>query len=234
MKIKDTENIIILGIYLAIISAIAASTLAVVYKKTKPAIDLAKAKAASAKIIKIIPDFNNNPMKDKIIEKSVIDPKRKIKFYPAKFDGTLVAIVAESAAAGYKGDVKVLTSFTCPKLSIDKIIVSEHNETPGIGTKVVSREVKKMISDIGKKKNDTGLAPNEFLDDPTWNKLSTEGKVWNEKSQWKVKKDGGQILEITGATISSRAVTNAVYAAIATLKSNQAAILKRINSKNDK
>ena len=41
---------------------------------------------------------------------------------------------------------------------------------------------------------------------------------------FKVKKDGGPIDAITGATISSRAVTDAVAAAVATFQQHEAAI----------
>ncbi len=245
MKIKDIENVFILGIYLAVVSAIAASTLAIVYKKTKPAIDLAKVKAASGEMVKILPEFNNNPTEEKIVEKSIID-KSKIKFYPAKLDKKLVGIVAESIVAGYKGDVTVLISLGYPKVEIKTIIITNHTETPGIGTKVVGRVAKKNLSYLWKKAskkdskaakgstpkyNDFNMPYNKFLDSKIWTELSLDdGSAWNVQSEWKVKKDGGEITEITGATISSRAVTKAVYAALATFKKNEKEIIAKLKA----
>ncbi|UDQ97145.1 RnfABCDGE type electron transport complex subunit G [Lentisphaerota bacterium WC36G] len=229
MKIKDTENIFVLGVYLAMIGAIAAAILAVVYKKTEPIILKAEAKTAQEKVAKIVPEFNNNPIAEKTIEISAVNQAKKIEFYPIKKDGKLISIVAFSKEKGYGPEIEVLTSFNYPSLTIDKIIIQKENETPGIGSKVVKREVQKNSSDIGKETTKIKLPPNIFLDDKIWTDLSKKGNSWNAKGEWKVKKDGGQISEITGATVSSRAVTKAVYASIATLKSKQQIILKQFN-----
>jgi electron transport complex protein RnfG len=43
---------------------------------------------------------------------------------------------------------------------------------------------------------------------------------------WKVKKDGGEVDALTGATITSRAVTDAVYHIARTFAENQQQLLK--------
>ncbi|MCR4438912.1 MAG: RnfABCDGE type electron transport complex subunit G [bacterium] len=94
---------------------------------------------------------------------------------------------------GYAGDVETLvgvdTSFT-----IVGIRVLAQRETPGLGTKIVETR------------------PGETV---PYFQAQFVGRT---AAQCKVDKDGGPIVSITGATISSRAVANAVAAAIDSLR----------------
>ncbi len=78
-----------------------------------------------------------------------------------------------------------------------------HRETPGLGDYIDPRKDKDKqhpwISQF------TGLNP-----------------VQTPMEHWKVRKDGGQIAYHTGATISARAVTNAVARATAYAREHQA------------
>jgi electron transport complex protein RnfG len=64
--------------------------------------------------------------------------------------------------------------------------VTEHHETPGLGDKIELRLSDWITFFAGKKISDAN------------------------DSQWAVKKDGGQFDQFTGATITPRAVVNAV------------------------
>ena len=86
---------------------------------------------------------------------------------------------------GYNGNIRLLIGFD-PNGKIGQVRVLKHNETPGLGDKIETR-----ISDwIGIFHGKSPLMAN----DP----------------QWRVKKDGGQFDAFTGATITPRAVVNAV------------------------
>ena len=86
---------------------------------------------------------------------------------------------------GYGGKVSILLALS-PECTIFDYKVLSHQETPGLGDKIT----------------------NEFF------KKQFRGKTLNN-TDWKVKKDGGFVDELTAATISSRAVTAAIYEGLA-------------------
>jgi electron transport complex protein RnfG len=61
---------------------------------------------------------------------------------------------------------------------------------------------------MGKKVDESRLPPNPILDQFNGH-VAVKGESW--ALPWKVKKDGGSVNYITGATISSRAVTDVTY-----------------------
>ena len=229
-KLKNTENIFVLGLFLATISAIAALALSYVNNLTKEPREQAAKEASSKAMLKILPGYNNNPMDNKFIMKSVVDAKREIVYYGAKKDKKLIGIVAQSSAGGYKGDIILLLSMDVAG-EIKTVVVKKHGETPGIGTKVTDRKVKKTVAelfaaaknDVKSKYNEYGLPYNKFLDQ------FSKKSINNLATPWKVKKDGGIISEVSGATISSKAVTRAAYGAMKTFEQNREKIISALN-----
>ena len=104
-----------------------------------------------------------------------------------KEDGTDAGYAILSYASGYNGDNKVLVGFNEDASEITGIVVTSQAETPGLGAKIVESafrnqfEGKSSIVDLSVAK---GIKPEEALD--------------------------GQIAAISGATISSTSVVNAV------------------------
>ena len=127
---------------------------------------------------------------------------------------------AEAAASGFGGKVAGIVSFK-PDGTIDTVIVkSGHAETPGIGTKVTDRSVKRTISDVvkGVKPDTSKLPPNAALD-------SYSG-VKPGDTKWTKEKDGVHF--VSGATYSSNAVCDLVwYAATAVRAHLEAAAEKK-------
>jgi Na+-translocating ferredoxin:NAD+ oxidoreductase subunit G len=114
--------------------------------------------------------------------KTVEDNGAKWTFYPGRKDGKCVGVAFRtSSGKGYGGLIQVLVG-VLPDGTINKLEIGENKETPGLGTKVKNESFTKQF--IGKSASDTRWAA--------------------------VKKDGGEIQAITGATISSRAVSDAV------------------------
>lgn len=105
------------------------------------------------------------------------------------------AAVEATSPKGYGGAIAVMIGFT-PDGRINAIKITQQNETPGLGSK---------IKDPG------------FLG-------QFPGKDAG-KTTWRVKKDGGNIDSITGATISSRAVCEAVDRAAAAFLQNRDSIM---------
>jgi len=113
----------------------------------------------------------------------------RLTFYPAKKDGQLIGYAIESTVfTGYSGELAVIYGVSVDG-TVGRIKLLRHNETPGLGSKA-------------------GLPA--FLDQFAQTSLSS--------FRYQVKKDGGQVDAVTGATISSRAVTLAVARGLEELK----------------
>ena len=161
----------------------------------------------------ILPAFDNDPAAEAVDIKS--PDGAPVKLYVAKKDGAVVGYAAEAAAAGFGGQVAGLVSFT-PDGTIGTVIVkSGHAETPGIGTKVTDRSVKRTISDVvkGVKPDTSKLAPNAALD-------SYSG-VKPGEAKWTKEKDAVHF--VSGATYSSNAVCDLVWAAATAVRDYLAA-----------
>ncbi|OYX27814.1 MAG: RnfABCDGE type electron transport complex subunit G [Flavobacteriales bacterium 32-35-8] len=127
----------------------------------------------------VLPEFDNNPVEARKLVKSEF-AKDSIEIYPAYKNNVFVgAAVIGSSEKGFSGLVKIMVGFK-PDGTIQNIVVLEQKETPGLGTKMKDESFLQQFRD----KN-----PSTF--------------------NLKVKKDGGEVDALTGATISSRAFTEA-------------------------
>lgn len=146
-----------------------------------------KAKAKLEKKIKalqlVLPEFTNNPVADIQLVKSD-KAKDSVEIYPA-FSGEerVGTAVVGSSLKGFSGLVKVMVGFN-KEGTIKNVVVLEQNETPGLGTKIKDDKFIQQYRD---------KHPSSF--DMT------------------VTKDGGEIDALTGATITTRAFSEAVQMA---------------------
>lgn len=121
-----------------------------------------------------------------------------------------VAVAIETTAVdGYSGQIHLVVGITnAPEGSakVTGVRVLEHKETPGLGDKIDLR-----VSD--------------------W-VLDFENQVYNADvvNNWAVKKDNGMFDQFTGATITPRAVVNAVKLAAEYYLANQDSIFKAPNA----
>jgi len=101
--------------------------------------------------------------------------------YPATSEGKAVGMAVKAfSSEGYSGEVWLMVGFDAEG-RIHDIQVLEHRETPGLGTKMADEKFRAQFR---------GHNP--------------------ETLKMQVKKDGGEIDGISGATISSRAFAQAV------------------------
>lgn len=146
-----------------------------------------KAKAKLERKIKalqlVLPEFTNNPVEDIQLVKSD-KAKDSVEIYPA-FSGEerVGTAVIGSSLKGFSGLVKVMAGFKKDG-TIKNIVVLEQKETPGLGTKMKDDKFIQQYRD---------KHPASF--DMT------------------VTKDGGEIDALTGATITTRAFSEAVQMA---------------------
>ncbi|MDT8311014.1 MAG: electron transport complex subunit RsxG [Methylophaga sp.] len=128
--------------------------------------------------------------------------------YRARLNGKPVAAIFTVVAPdGYSGSIFMLVGVYYDG-SLAGVRVISHKETPGLGDKIEA------------KRNDwilqfSGLS----LDNP-------------EKNQWKVKKDGGQFDQFTGATITPRAVVGAIRDALVYFEANRDKLFANVEDKS--
>ena len=193
-------NVPKLGLFLGVISAIAAGLLAFVSISTEAAIGINLQKKTDAALEKVLPAFDK-------IEQTIIESAEgwPVKFYIAKKGGEIVGYAGEVITPeGFSGNVTVMTGLELDG-SIRTVIVTANTETPGLGTAVTDRKVQKTLMDlIQGTKAAEGLAPNVYLDWYTSKKAGAD--------RWPIVKDGEQINGKTGATITSAAICGAVHA----------------------
>lgn len=227
MSLKNTQNTFVLGMFLGIIGGIAAMVLAFVAGLTKEPIEEAKMAKTNSALKEVLPEFNNSPGKNLLKVKAADDSGFEVTFYGALKDGKLVGIAGQSITKkGYSGKIQAMVGLE-PDGKIRTVIITEQSETPGLGTVVCDRKRVVTLPDLlkGKKQDLSKLPDNEYLD-------QFDGKIAGD-TQWKVKKDGGEFLYKTGATITSRAVTDVVYRIAHTYMANKKEIDEEL-AKGDK
>jgi len=132
--------------------------------------------------------YNNDILDDTLLlaPTSQLGTEEDTIIYRARMNDQSVAIILTTIAPnGYNGRIKLLAGIYYDG-SLAGVRVISHKETPGLGDK------------INEKKADWILK---------FNGLSLQNP---DVSKWKVKKDGGQFDQFTGATITPRAVVTAV------------------------
>jgi electron transport complex protein RnfG len=189
------SNILKLGTILAIVTAVAAFLLAEIYSVTKPRIELqkqAKTQAALAFVLPnadiIVPVNIKVPVKDG--KGKVLYQREEIAYYTAhkgREETEQVGYAFKAFGNGYTSGAPIETIVGIDSSGkIVKIKIISQKETPGLGA---------LCEESG------------VFDGIKW---STEQFVGKKKENLKVDKDGGEIVSITGATITSRAITNSI------------------------
>lgn len=196
-------NIPKLGAFLGLVAAVAAGLLALVYSSTAEAISINQDKKTNEALKQVLPTFDNVQSDDDMMLESA--KGWPIKFYVARKGDEVVGYAGEVVTPeGFSGDVTVMVGLNADG-SVRKVIVTNQTETPGLGTAITDRKIKKTIVDVIKGGAEAiGLPPNNYLDQ--YENRKADGAAWA------VVKDGGDVDAKTGATITSRAVCGAVYA----------------------
>lgn len=217
-KQKKPDTILKLGLFLGVLGALSAALLAGVALMTKKPIEKAQLQKTNLALKSVLPAFDNIPADDKVVIEA--ENGTSVTFFLAKKDGNLVGVAGEGyTMKGFAGKVTVMVGMdTTGKIKV--VTVTQQGETPGLGTVVTNRKREKTISDLfSSEKSPEGLPPNRILDGFDGHTVNPDAKPWA------VKKDGGQFDFITGATITSRAVTDAVYTVDSTFVKNRDKII---------
>lgn len=168
---------------LVVITLVTSTILGYAYELTKGPIAAAKLAKKIHAIDQVVPEYDNHPV-DEMYKLPIPGEKDSLEVYPANKGGKAVGYAIRSYShKGYGGDVWLMVGLS-PDGSIHNIVVLDHKETPGLGSKMSNPKFKDQFN---------GKNPDNF--------------------SLKVKKDGGDVDALTGATISSRAFSGAVHLA---------------------
>lgn len=172
-----------LMIILAVISAVAAGTLALVDSFTQPKIEASKAQSEAKAYQEVLPDADTFADATEVMAQITGKPEfsfiQNVKIGTKA--GTKVGWVCKVASPGYSSNIVMLIGIKADG-EISKVTVLEQSESPGLGTNVT----------------DPGFIEQAAI---------SQAKAGQEL---KVTKDGGKVQAITGATISSRAVLKGI------------------------
>lgn len=172
-----------LTIVLTIICSLAATALALVYNITKEPIAYQQ-RLKKLKAIKAVqPNYDNEPDQDFVDippEKNAEGNTGLTRFYLTKKGGDPTGVVFIVTAMGYGGPIDLMLGLT-PEGTITGIQILKHTETPGLGAKITE---KKFLQQFAAKNA--------------------------QNTTWTLKKDGGDIDQISGATISPQGVVKAI------------------------
>jgi electron transport complex protein RnfG len=186
-------NILRLSIVLAVVTVIAAFVLAEIYSVTKPQIELQKLAKTREALNFVLPDAQIlSPVTRKVPVKDgdgvTLYEKEEIMYYEAYADADsqqLIGYAFKAEGNGYSSVIETMVGIDTTGV-IRNIKIISQKETPGLGA----------------------LA--EESDPFTGKKWSTQQFKGKGMDQLKVDKDGGEIVSITGATITSRTITNSI------------------------
>lgn len=192
-------RIIRLSTILVLVGLVSATTLGLLYNKTKPQIELMKKYKTIDALKIVLPDAGDvvpvtktEPIKDP--SGKIVAQKKIIEYYIGYKDKSHKEIVGYAIVArgsGYSSVIETMVGVNKDS-TIRKIKILSQKETPGLGARCVE----------------------DGPFDPQHPKWTTEQFIGKSVDDLKVNKDGGKIVSITGATISSRAVTNSIREAL--------------------
>jgi Na+-translocating ferredoxin:NAD+ oxidoreductase subunit G len=178
------------GIILALFALISTGLIAVVHLMTKDRIadEIESAMARRLNQVILASEYDNDVYSDCIeVNNMALLATENSKIYRMRNKKDNYALFITSVAPdGYAGKINlVIGVYSNGKIA--GVRVTEHKETPGLGDKI---EIKKS----------------------NWIKGFDNKSLQNTSNKyWQVKKDGGEFDALTGATITPRAIVNAVF-----------------------
>ncbi len=199
------------GLMLALFAISATALVALTEENTRGQIAANEREALLEAIKVLVPaeKFDNQILQDTLMlpATAAISTTQTATVYRARKNGEPVAAIFTVVAPdGYSGSIRMLMGIYYDG-TLAGVRVINHKETPGLGDKIEA------------KRNDwilqfEGLS----LDKP-------------DKNQWKVKKDGGHFDQFTGATITPRAVVNALRGALEYFQGNRDKLFAKVEDK---
>ncbi len=179
------------ALLLAAFALVGAGLVATTYETTKERIVRNQREALLRELQALVPPqrYDNNLLQDTVRVKApqALGTSQPVTVYRARKDGKPVAaILTPVAPDGYGGPISLLVAVGYDGVVAGVRVVS-HQETPGLGDAIEEQRSNWILGFNG---HSLGNPP---------------------PKQWKVKRDGGAFDQFAGATITPRAVVNAVH-----------------------
>jgi electron transport complex protein RnfG len=201
------------GLILAIFAIVTTGLIALTYFGTKDRIALQQQQKLLSILNAVIDEssYDNTIQLDcALVTSELLGSNEPQHIYRATKQKQPVAVAIETTAPdGYSGKIQLvvgITSSQADSATVTGVRILEHKETPGLGDKIDLR-ISNWVLDFD-------------------NQIYTAEVATN----WAVKKDAGQFDQFTGATITPRAVVNAVKLSVEYYLANQSAIFSAPNA----
>jgi Na+-translocating ferredoxin:NAD+ oxidoreductase subunit G len=192
-------NIARLALVLTLIAAGAGLILSLVERSTREPIAEQRRQETLRALQAVLPAADNAPDSDHqtlLIGKDKRGREVSRTFYRGRQAGQINGIAFKVVAPdGYSGNIEIMVGVT-PDGTVHGVEILSHAETPGLGDKIEAR----------------------------WFKEQFAGRNL-DNADWRVKKDGGGFDQITGATISPRAIVTAVRGGLEFFQRNRHQVL---------
>jgi electron transport complex protein RnfG len=182
------------GAILAAVAVVAFGLVAYVHEATRDKIAATARRQELARFAEVLgaTRFDNDLLADRIevVDRELLGTPDPVVVHRARLQGVPVAVVLQPVAPdGYVGAIRLMVAIA-PDGRVLGVRVTQHSETPGLGDPIETRRSDWIHRFAGRS-----------LGDPP------EGR-------WKVRKDGGDFDQFTGATITPRAIVGAVANAL--------------------
>ncbi|MCW9088054.1 MAG: electron transport complex subunit RsxG [Gammaproteobacteria bacterium] len=187
------KNMLIGALILGLFAVTGTALVALTQKGTAERIAENERQALLENLHQVVPPalHDNDLYSDTIkVHDPLLGTNKPVTVYRARQGGQPVAaVIASITPDGYGGDIKLLVGIRYNG-TLSGVRVIGHKETPGLGDAIEAERSDWILGFSGRS-----------LVDPA-------------EPQWKVKKDGGVFDQFTGATITPRAVVQAVYSTL--------------------
>jgi len=182
------------AVLLALFALIGTGLVAITFQGTQQRIADAERAYLLRSLNAVIPveRYNNDIFNDyvEVTSPRLLGTADPVQVFRARQDGAPVAVAFSVIAPdGYAGPIKLLVGIDVDG-NLTGVRVLTHQETPGLGDKIEARRSDWIFAFNGRSLHDPG------------------------KSGWQVRRDGGVFDQLTGATITPRAVVKAVHNAL--------------------
>lgn len=190
---------------ICLFAVICAAVIAITQVSTKSTIENNEREFRARALYEIVPRtrIDNDLLTDTFdLQVSSLGHSQPVQGYRARKQEKVETVILPVVAPdGYSGNIYLIVGINADA-SVAGVRVLAHKETPGLGDKVETKKSDWVFSFNGKLKTASN--------DP----------------QWAVQKDGGQFDQFTGATITPRAIVNAVGRAVDYFKNHRAELLQ--------
>lgn len=182
------------GLLLAAIAVVGVAVLTAIHLLTRDRIAAQRHDAVTQRLTQVLaPErYDNDLIQDtlEVTDAGTFGHAGPATVHRARRDGRPVAVIMEvTAPDGYNGDIDLLVSILRDG-TVSGVRVVRHRETPGLGDPIEARRSDWITRFTGRS-----------LADPA-------------PEAWAVRRDGGDFDQFTGATITPRAVVEAVQRAL--------------------